>query len=194
MEVEFELTKEDYYAFNRYHQIHSPVIRRRYYRVWIVTTVSLLMLSGLSWLLLREGDPLLRNYLSLGFLIGASSYATAYPWLYQRNLREIIEGMISEGRSNGLFSSLRIGLGPEAVSSIGELRRSATDWARSNGSCATGPRVYIYINAISAHIVPRRAFDSDLRFEHFAETAERFRAARVAQFAATGNPYLSAPA
>ena len=35
MTAEYELTKEDWSAFNFYHHFHSPTARRQYLRAWV---------------------------------------------------------------------------------------------------------------------------------------------------------------
>ncbi len=47
MTAEYELTKDDWSAFNLYHHFHSPTARRQYLRGWFVPAIMLLvMITG----------------------------------------------------------------------------------------------------------------------------------------------------
>src|SRR5947209_3905521 len=92
MTVEYEVTKDDFLAFNLYHHRHSPTARRQYMRSWFVPAVILLLVCvGIWYLADRERGTPLRTFLDLlPLFAGAPLYLLYFPWAYRRKLRKII--------------------------------------------------------------------------------------------------------
>ncbi len=49
--AEYELTRDDWSAFNLYHHFHSPTARRQYYRGWFFPAIGLFVIFTGIWLL-----------------------------------------------------------------------------------------------------------------------------------------------
>ncbi len=176
MTVEYEITKDDLIAFNLYHQRHSPTARRQYLRVWFIPPVVwLLICAGLWYLADRSRGKPAQTFLDLlPLLSGVPIYLLTFPWLYRRKLRKIVDGMVSEGQNRGLLGLHRVTLSPESVTESSAHGQSSTAWRGVERvvSADAHAYIYIYINALAAIIVPRRAFAGAAEFEHFIRTAK----------------------
>jgi hypothetical protein len=176
MNAEYELTKDDLSAFNLYHHFHSPTARRQYYRSWFVPAfIWLLACTGIWYLADRERGTPLRTFLDLSPLFaGVPLYLIYFPWAYRRKLRKIVAGMVSEGQNRGLFSRHRVTISPEGVTDSGEFGQSSTAWRAVERVACNGDYAFVYANALTAIIVPRRAFAAPTEFEEFVRTASDY--------------------
>ncbi|MDB6033297.1 MAG: hypothetical protein JWM16_3635 [Verrucomicrobiales bacterium] len=169
MTVEYEITKEDVSAFNLYHNRHSPTARQQYLRSWFGPAVIWLVVCIGIWYLAdtQRGTPF-RTFLDLLPLFsGIPVYLVYFPWAYRRKLRKMVNGMVSEGQNRHLFSRHRVTISPNGVTDSGELAQSTTAWRAVERVEAADDYAYIYINALAAIIVPRRAFAGLPEFEEF---------------------------
>jgi len=181
MTAEYEITKADLCAFNLYHHRHSPTARRQYLRSWFIPAFAwLLVCIGIWYLADRERGTPSRTLLDLLPLFSiVPLYLLYFPWVYRRKLRKIVDGMVSEGKNRGLFSHHRVTISPEGVTDSGEHNQTATAWRAVERVAAAGEHAYIYTSALSAIIVPRRAFASPSEFEAFVQTAREYQGAGV---------------
>ncbi|MDF2531897.1 MAG: hypothetical protein K0Q65_1478, partial [Clostridia bacterium] len=97
--VEYELTKEDYIAFNMHHIDHSPTIKRSLFvQRYVVALVFLafpFIFSNIS------GAPLLLSLMVYGAIFIA--WIIYYPRYFMTTTKKRILKMIDEGSSDNLF-------------------------------------------------------------------------------------------
>jgi hypothetical protein len=174
MTAEYEITKDDLIAFNLYHQRHSPTARRQYLIVWIAPAVVWLLLCTGLWFLADRprGTPMQTLLDLLPLFCGVPVYLLIFPWLYRRKLSKIVDGMVSEGQNRGLLGRHRVTLSPENVTESSAHGQSSTAWRGVEKVAVADTCAYIYINALAAIIVPRRAFADAKKFENFIRTAK----------------------
>ena len=182
MTAEFEITKEDLNAFNLYHHRQSPTARRQYLRSWFVPAFIWLAACTCIWHLAdRERGTPLRTFLNLLPLFsGVPIYLLYFPWAYHRTLRTIVDGMVTEGQNRGIFSRHRVTISPESITDSSEHSQTSTVWRGVERVVTTDEHAYIYVNALAAIIVPRRAFANSSAFEEFVTTAREHHAKAVA--------------
>lgn len=176
MTAEYQLTKDDLIAFNLYHHFHSPTARRRYLRSWLVPAfIWLLICTGIWYLADRERGTALRTFLDLLPLFGGVPlYLMYFPWTYRRRLRKMIAGMVSEGRNRGLFCRHRVAISPDGITDSGEFGQASTAWRAVERVAQGGDRAFVYTDALTAIIVPRRAFAASTQFEEFVRLATHY--------------------
>jgi len=177
MIIEYDLTKHDLIVFNLYHVRHSPTIRRQYLISLFVPAVIGLLVCIVIWYLAVQtsGTPLKTLLALLPLFTFVPLYVVLFPWAYRRNLRKNIDGMVREGKSRGLFTRHRLTLSEETVGEVSEYSETSTAWQAVERVVMTEEYGYIYINALAAIIVPRRAFPGTSEFEAFVQTAMRHR-------------------
>lgn len=184
MDAEFELKPEDLWEFNKYHHLHSPVMRQSYYRQWFLFPIAWFILCMAIWYGVdrNRGTPL-RTFLDLLPLFsGIPFWLVYFPFSYRRKLRKIVMGMIAEGQNRGLFSRHGVDVSDEGVTESTALTETKVKWSAVERCVTQADYLFIYMNAVAAIIVPKRAFANQLEFERFAGAVkEHFSNAGVAQ-------------
>lgn len=176
MIVEYELAPSDFVAFTVHHHRHSPASLRQYYRavfvppaiwltVWLILWYTSIDAEHSSWDSFRALLPLLW-FLPL--------YPLVYRWLYHRNMVKIANRMCREGNNRGLFSLQKAEISAEGVANSSAFDQTMTTWAAVERVSRDCEHIYIYVNALMAVIIPRRAFATELEFDGFVESARRF--------------------
>lgn len=182
MTAEYEFISDDLKAFNHYHHAHSPTARRQYFRAWFSPAfVWLLVCTGIWYLADRERGQPLQTFLDLLPLFsGVPIYLVYFPWAYRRKLRKIIAGMVNEGSNRGLFGRHRVTISPEAITDSSEFGNSSTAWLAVERVAMDDDYAFVYTSALTAIVVPRRAFTASGAFEEFVSAAIGYREKTVA--------------
>jgi len=177
MTVEFELTKDDLIAFNLYHNVHSPTMRRQYFRSWFSPAIVwLLVCTGIWYLADQERGTPLQTFLDLLPLFsGVPVFLVYFPWAYRRKLTKIVDGMISEGKNRNILSHHRLDISPEAITDSSKFEKTSNAWQAIERVVKNEDYAFIYIDSLKAFIVPRRAFADAGAFDEFIHTAMRYR-------------------
>jgi hypothetical protein len=111
--------------------------------------VWLLLCIGLWYLTDQERGTPLRTFLDLLPLFsGVPIYILFVPWLYRREVRKIIDGMVSEGENRGLFSRHRVAISPERITNSSEHGETSTAWSAVERVVTAHDHAFIYTNAI----------------------------------------------
>ena len=173
MTIEFEITKEDLSASSFYHNRHSPTARRQYLRGWLVPPLIWLLFFIVICHLADQGrGKLLQTFIDLFPLFCfVPLYLLYYPWAYRRKVRKIIAVMVGEGHNRGLLGHHRVTISEEGISDSNEFGQTSRVWRGVEKVVVADEHVYVYINALAAIIVPRRAFAGPLEFEEFVRVA-----------------------
>lgn len=176
MTAEYEITKDDLSAFNLYHNLNSPTVRREYYRLWFGPATFWFLFCTLIWFLANRGrGKPLQTFLSLlPLFVGIPFHLLYFPWAYRRKVRKMIAGVISEGGNRSLFCRHRVAISPDGISDSGEFGHASTDWRAIERVVQDVDHAFVYTNALAAIIVPRRAFSVPSEFEEFVRAATDF--------------------
>jgi hypothetical protein len=169
MTAEYELTKEDWSAFNFYHHFHSPTARRQYLRAWISSVlVVLLVCLGVSVLASLNSPTPGSTFLSLLPLYSGVLFCLLwFPWAYRRKVNKIVAGMIGEGRNRTLFGKQRVTISRDSISRSSDFDQTTIAWSAIERVVKGKDYAFVYTSALTAIIVPRRAFADDLGFDEF---------------------------
>jgi len=181
MTAEYEITHDDLSAFNLYHNRHSPTARRHYLRSWLLPPlIWLLVCAIIVYLAGRQRGTPLRSFLDLLPLFsGIPLYLLYFPWAYRRKLRKIIAGMVGEGHNRGLFGRHRVTISPEGVNDWSEHSQTSRTWRAVERVAASDDYVYLYVSALTAIIIPARAFADRSKFKEFVQAAMAYHAKAV---------------
>jgi hypothetical protein len=176
MTAEFDLSADDWKAFIDYHHFHSPTARRTYRRGWFVPAVGLLIVCLGIWVLASQesgapGTTLLNLW---PLFVSVPFYLVYFPWAYRRKVRKIVHGMIGEGRNRTTLGRQRITISPEQIAKSGEFDQSTVQRPGIERVVKDRDYAYIYVNAMAAFIIPRRAFTDSVSFDEFVIKAQGY--------------------
>ena len=155
MKLDYELTKQDYIAYNLFHMTYSKTARRllRMQR-YLIPVIFLL----LPFFIARVSDiPLW--YWMITFLITSIVWIFLFPKRMQKN----IAGRVSKG----LLGKRSLSLTEEGILEISESRESKSKWDAVENLVETQEYIFIYISSIMAYVIPSRAFTSEAERNEF---------------------------
>jgi hypothetical protein len=173
MEVEYELTRDDLFAFQWRAAFTSPAARRRRPKVYLYWFLALLLFAAVPAI---GPDGFVLRRVNFVFLLIAFPVIAATQWYLERRLmKHAIRQMLREEKPDrGLLGRHHI-----TLSESGVIERTAVGESRT--SCAGLDRVeqdadyiFIYTSAVGAHVIPKRAFRDDREADAFYQ---RLRAA-----------------
>lgn len=170
MEIQNQITQKDLVDFNLYHLAHSPIIKRRRLRCF---------LSGVVWSILWIVFALFSGSVEtakalMPLILSGPLFMVMLLVAWRRSVPRLIQKQLAEGTNKGLFMPYRVILLAEGIENISQLSRSFTHWKAVEKICVTQESLYVYVNAVSALIVPKRSFPNDAAFEEFVKTTKEY--------------------
>ena len=178
MEVEYELTLDDLFAFQWRAAFDSPLGRRTARKVYVGWFVALLLFAIVPAI---GADGFAISRVSFTFLVIAFPTVILGQHFLQRWLmrRVILRLLRDEKPERGHLGRHKIVLGESGLVESTAVGESRTSWAGVDRVEQNPDYIFIYTSPAAAHLIPKRAF-SDL------EAAERFyQLSRTSQEAAT---------
>ena len=170
LEAEFEMTVEDVLAFNVYHNAHSPAVRRAYQLILLLFLLMALMLC-----LLIAGHP--TAVVPIGILVlyilGFGLFVQSQPYRRWR-VRRWVAKLLREGGNKSMLGHQKVSLNREGLTQTNPCGLTQTKWFGVERVVVTDDHAFIYLSAISASVIPKRAFPGDADFNRFVEQARRF--------------------
>jgi hypothetical protein len=173
MTLNYDVTAEDFIAFNLYHFRHSPALQRQILITRI--TLSLLVIGltlGLVYILDR--DKQLSLFALFAAVIGGALFFLIYPRLIEPNLRKQLEKMLHEGKNDGVIGQQTLALTPEGIINGTPTGEQKIFWPAVEKVAATAEHVFIYVSALSAAIIPRRNFASESACTAFLQALQQY--------------------
>jgi hypothetical protein len=171
MEIQIEVTKQDFIDFNLYHLSHSPTIKRQR----IALLLPGFLWSGFWLWLCVDGAKTLHNIKTLmPLIIGGFLYVATLLILWRGSMKRQIQRLLSEGENKGLLGSQRVIISEEGIANIDELSTYTAKWQTVEKVIASDNCLYIYVSAVSALIVPKRFFASDAAFADFVRQTTEY--------------------
>ncbi len=177
LSVSFDLTKDDLTFFNLYHCAKSPTARRQFRRslllpptIWLVLWFTLVFFAGRE-----DGSWLQKSRNLLPLMLFPPLYVAWLPWAHRRAIRRAIDGMIGEGDNRRLFGQRTVTATPAYISDSGAHGSSSTAWSAVERVVRLDEAILVYTSALSAEVIPRRAFLSAIAFDSFASALEEMR-------------------
>jgi len=166
MEVEYEITRDDLYAFQWRAAFHSPFARRVTRRVYLGWFLALLLLAIMPAI---GSDGFVVSRISFTFLIISFPIAILVQhylgrWLMRRALLRLLR---DEKPDRGQLGRHKVALIRDGVVESTTVGESRTSWAGVHRVEQNAQYIFLYTSAAAAHVIPKRAFKD-------SEEAERF--------------------
>jgi len=166
MKASFELTRDDLVAFVTYHNLHSPTVRRKQLRTFVIGTVCLAALPAL--ILTTTDDPVLETAVAIWpLLLGPILFIVFMSFFLKRAVRRAARGMIAEADGSGYFGPCSLSITRDSVVETKPDGQSVRKLSAVKEIVSIKHHVLIYTSSIEAFILPKRAFDDDDQCREF---------------------------
>lgn len=170
MEIEYELTKEDFLDFNLNHAHNSNTVKKSlFYQRYIISIIFLIVPVILSKTFKAPAKSLLPPFL-IAFFIWIIFYPNYFWWHIKRNLVKVFD----ESKNSGLTGVYSLTTNKEEIVSKSESKEIVRDWGSVQRIEKTDKNVLIYTSPVEAIIIPLRAFDDEESLKRFLEVIEKF--------------------
>lgn len=157
MEVEYELTLDDLYAFQWRAAFESPRSKRSTRKVYVYWFLALLLVSLLPAI---GPDGFVISRMNFTFLIVAFPIVILAQWFLTRRLmrRAILQLLKEEKPGRGQLGRHKVVLSDEGMVESTAVGESRTSWAGVNRIEQNTQYIFIYTSPVAAHVIPKRAF------------------------------------
>lgn len=154
MELEFELTEEDYINYNIDHSKKSPSIKKS---IMIQRVFGPIVFIIAPFLVVKFSDIPLWYWITI-FGISSVVWLIFYPKYANWEMKKRLKKMLEEGSNENLFNRRKIILTDQGLSQVSPTGETNVKWDSIVSIEETDEYIYIYISSVSAHIIPKRVF------------------------------------
>jgi len=157
MEVEYELTRDDLYAFQWRAVFVSPRGRRARRNAYLTWALAILLVAIVPAI---GADGFVISRVSFTFIVVSILIAFLFQWCLERWLirRAILQLLKDEKPGRGLLGRHRIVLSQDGLVESTPVGESRTSWAGVDRVEQDSHNIYIYTSLAAAHVIPKRAF------------------------------------
>jgi hypothetical protein len=157
VEVEYELTRDDLYAFQWRGVFLTPRGRRARrvpYLIWVLAILIFAIVPAIG------ADGFTISRISVGFIVVAIPIAFLFQWCLERWLirRTILRLLEDEKPGKGLLGRHRIVLSQDGLVESTAVGESRASWTGVDRIEQDSHNIYIYTSLAAAHVIPKRAF------------------------------------
>jgi hypothetical protein len=165
MEVEYELTRDDLYAYQWRAAFSSARARRTRYKAY---AAWFLVLCFFSLLFSFDGDGFTITLASFSSLLVTFVVVVVGSFFLERRMtrRHILQLLKEEKPDRGQLGRHKVVLSEDGVVESTVVGQSRTSWAGVDRIEQNPEYIFIYTSLIGAHVIPKRAF----RDQHEAES------------------------
>jgi hypothetical protein len=176
VEVEYELTRDDLYAFQWRGVFESPRgrrARRTAYLGWLIAVVLFAIVPAIG------ADGFTISRVSFGFIAITLPVVFLLQWCLERWLvRRAIRQLLEEERPDrGQLGRHRLVLDEAGLSESTAVGASRTAWAGVDRVEQNRDYIFIYTAPVAAHVIPKRAFLDPQQAEEFYQLSRTRKAA-----------------
>ena len=157
VEVEYELTRDDLYAFQWRGVFVSPRgrrVRRTLYLLWILAILLFAIVPAIG------ADGFAFSRISFTFIAFAIPAVFLFQWCLDRWLirRTILQLLADERPGKGQLGRHRIALSEQGLVETTDVGESHTSWGGVDRVEHDPHYIFIYTSPAAAHVIPKRAF------------------------------------
>lgn len=163
MELEFQLTEEDYVNFNMDHAKKSETMKKS---ILIQRILGPIIFMVAPFVITRFSDIPLWYWLIV-FIILSFIWFFYYPNYAEWEIKRRVKKMFTEGNNENLFNVRKLIVDGERLSEISAIGESKVSWDKVISLDESEDYLYIYLSSVSAHIIPKRVFKNIQEQEEF---------------------------
>jgi hypothetical protein len=179
--LEFTPSLEDAQIFHLYHAHNSPTLRRQYLVGRIIITAVALIGFLLFFYFVTTTSPAAPNpppakivySFSLLALLLATFVFFYYPEGYKNKIFKDTEKLYNEGKEGFVPQKCTLSFDESEIHSVSEIGEGKIIWTSVDKIIVNEDYIYIYISAVNAIIIPKRAFSDDRQRNDFIDYIQR---------------------
>jgi hypothetical protein len=147
--LRFDLEMEDLIAFSRFHYDRSPVIRKQYFGVFVITAAVIFF----GFLMVFDDMDLLARIVLAGpnALVGGM---LMYYWS-KRSMPSQMRQLLEEGDNSSVFGQIELRLENDAFVEIGRSNESRYAFEGIKRVGETPDHAFLYTSALQAIVIPK---------------------------------------
>ncbi|NRA38034.1 MAG: YcxB family protein [Planctomycetes bacterium] len=157
MKVSFELTMDDWIAFNTYYLYNSKEVRRTKTCVQLFAPALVLMLLMYSFV--NDEMTVIPTVL---LLLYAVAWFVFYPKRFYKNAIRKTMRIMKEGDNSGFLGAHEISFNDEGFTCVEPESTQMYKWSAVKQTGENDDYIFLYVTAVSAVILPKEKFFSDL--------------------------------
>ena len=157
MNINYQLTKQDYIEFNIFHMSYSNSIRKiLFVQRYFVSIIFLITPFIVSRIINEISFWFWLPVFIIVYLLWVIFYPKYFYWFSSRR----ISRMVDEGKNADMLGSQSLELTEDRIVNISSFSESKTDYRTVERVVETKDYIYIYISSVMAYIIPIRTFES----------------------------------
>jgi len=163
MKIEYELNKQDYIDLNIYHAKNSKVTKKALLIQRFLVPVIYLIIP----FVLAPVTDIPLWYWFTAFAVVAVLWIAFYPRYSMRFAVRRISKLVDEGNNKDIFGKHSITVDENGI--VGETvhGESKISWNGIERIVSEKEHFFIYINSVSAFVIPKRYFESEKAMDEF---------------------------
>lgn len=152
MEINYNLTEEDFINFNLYHIKNSKTAIRS---LQLQRMIGPLIFLISSYVFSKIGDvPFIGLFIT--FSIISILWFIFYPKYFYNHIIRHVKKMIKEGKNDGLLGEHRMMISEEGIVDSTTNGETKVNWSGIKELKEDGNYLYLYNSSVSAYILPKR--------------------------------------
>lgn len=168
MHLEYDFTEQDYIDYNIYHTTFSNSMKRSLLTQRYGLAILFITLGAITYWC--DQNPSI--FTLIYFTFAAIIWIIVFPKIYNRILKKKIMKLVVEGKRNYLFGHHELRIDQDGIHVKTEASEST--WHCIERAVESDKHVLIYVNSISAIIIPMSAFASDVEKINFLNEVRKF--------------------
>jgi YcxB-like protein len=155
MEINYNLTEEDYLNFNMFHVKNSKVVKRTLNMQRFLTPIIFIVAS---FVLSKVGSMSFLGVF-ITFLVVSILWIIFYPRYFYSYVIRNTKKMIKEGKNDGLLGEHRMVLSEDGIIDSTSNSETKVTWLGIKTLSEDRQNIYLYNSSVSAYILPKRELD-----------------------------------
>lgn len=171
MKIDFQLTEQDYIDFNVYHMENSKTIKKSVFIQRYIISLIFLIAPFVFY-----------NFADIPFSISMAIFGIIYviwiafyPQYLKKSVAKRISKMLEEGNNSDFLGSHSISLTEEGLEESSRLGETKKSWSAIERIDITEAHIFIYASAVSAYIIPTRAFENMKQIDEFIDMLNKMK-------------------
>ncbi|TCI63524.1 MULTISPECIES: YcxB family protein [Exiguobacterium] len=158
MEIQYELTEEDYIHFNLSHIRRSKIGKRMLFLQRIIGPVIILSGGALTFATLFQDTSW---WLFGVYGVISLIWFLYYPKYFERHIRKQTKRMIQERSNEGMIGPHTMDLDEDGLRDKNAFGETKVSWSGIKEVVEEADYVYLYNSSVSAYILPKRGQDME---------------------------------